>query len=58
MNLRIVAIVVVLVGVAIGAIQGANPTALGLPPGAGAWLGIIAAVLHAAQGFLPKVQGE
>lgn len=50
------AVVVALLVVAIGAIQTAGPTVLGIPPVAFQWLGVLAIVLAAAQAILPKVQ--
>jgi len=52
---RALAIAVALAAVTIGAMQTIGPTALGLPPVAAGWLGVIGAVAASAQAFLPAV---
>lgn len=56
-NLRAVGIGVMICSGMIGAVQVAGPQNLGISQVAVNWLGIIAAGLAIAQGFLPRVQG-
>jgi len=56
-NLRILSIAVAVALGMLGAVQIADPSALGITPVAARWLGIIATGLGILQGFLPRVQG-